>query len=81
MEKSVLPAPAFDRLIPLGDVERLTGLRSSALYLRVARGEFPTPLRVSARCSRWRESEVIAWVAALPRGLAPRPGTPAAAAP
>ncbi len=67
-----------DRLLPLAEVERLSGLRSSALYLRVARGEFPAPLRVSARCSRWRESEVLAWIAALPRGIGPRPGSAAA---
>ncbi|MHB1870214.1 MAG: helix-turn-helix transcriptional regulator [Steroidobacteraceae bacterium] len=63
-----------DRLLALPEVERLTGLRSSALYLRCQRGEFPQPLRISSRCSRWRESEVIAWIAALPRGVGPRPG-------
>lgn len=72
-------APSTDRLLALLEVERLTGLRSSALYLRVQRNEFPAPLRISSRCSRWRESEVLAWIAALPRGVGPRPGAPAAA--
>lgn len=72
-------APPTDRLLPLQEVERLTGLRSSAIYLRVQRGEFPQPLRISSRCSRWPESEVLAWIATLPRGVGPRPGAPAAA--
>ena len=73
-------ASPTDRLLSLAEVERLTGLRSSALYLRCARGEFPQPLRISSRCSRWRESEVTAWVAALPRGIGPRPGAARGAA-
>lgn len=67
-------APAADRLLSLAEVERLTGLRSSALYLRVQRNEFPAPLRISSRCSRWRESEVIAWIESLPRGTGARFG-------
>ena len=67
-----------ERLLSLREVEHVTGLRSSAIYLRVSRGEFPAPLRVSARCSRWRESEVLAWIAALPRGIGPRAGAAAA---
>ena len=71
-------APPTERLLSLRDVETLTGLRSSAIYLRVIRGEFPQPLRVSSRCSRWKESEVAAWIATLPRGVGPRAGVVAA---
>ena len=67
-----------ERLLSLREVERLTGLRSSAIYLRVSRGEFPQPLRISSRCSRWKESEVAEWIAALPRGVGPRAGAAAA---
>ena len=67
-----------ERLLSLREVEHLTGLRSSAIYARVSRGEFPQPLRVSSRCSRWKESEVLAWVAGLPRGVGPRAGAAAA---
>lgn len=73
-------SPTADRLLSLLEVERLTSLRSSALYLRCQRGEFPQPLRISSRCSRWKESEVLAWIAALPRGVGPRPGAEHAAA-
>ena len=73
------PAPNIDRLLSLPEVERLVGLRSSALYARIERGTFPAPLRVSSRCSRWRETEILGWIAALPRGCGPRPGAEAAA--
>lgn len=68
------------RLLRLQDVERLTSLKRSAVYNRIARGEFPQPLAISSRCSVWRESEVLAWMAALPRGVGPRPGSAVAAA-
>jgi prophage regulatory protein len=54
-------------LLSLPEVERLTGLRKSAIYLRVARGDFPAPLVISSRCSRWHAHEIQAWVEALPR--------------
>lgn len=63
------------RLLRLPDVTRLTTLGRSAIYARIARGDFPAPVNVSARCSAWRESEVLAWIEALPRGVGPRPGT------
>jgi prophage regulatory protein len=56
------------RLLRLPDVERLTSLRRSAIYLRVARGDFPEPLRISDRCSVWKEAEILAWIESLPRG-------------
>ena len=61
------------RLLRLPDVERLTSLRKSAIYGRMADGTFPQAIRISSRCTVWRESEVSAWIEALPRGLAPRP--------
>jgi len=67
------------RLLRLPDVERLTSLKRSAIYNRINRGEFPQPLSISARCSVWRESEIVAWMAALPRGVGPRFGAAAAA--
>jgi prophage regulatory protein len=67
------------RLLRLPDVERLTSLKRSAIYARVARNEFPQPLALSTRATCWREDEVIAWMNALPRGVGPRPGTSVAA--
>jgi prophage regulatory protein len=62
------------RLISAKEVEQKIGLRRTALYQRIARGEFPAPVRLSERCSRWIEGEVDDWIAKLPRGVGVRPG-------
>ena len=56
------------RLLRLPEVERVTGMRRSAIYTRIQQGKFPVPLRISDRCSAWREAEIIEWIDALPRG-------------
>lgn len=70
--------PTADRLLSLAEVSHITGLGTSAIYSRIAKGDFPEPLRVSSRCSRWRESEIVGWVNALPRGVGPQPASAAA---
>lgn len=49
------------RLIPLPEVTRLTGLRHSAIYERMARGDFPRAVKLGSS-SRWLLSEVEAWI-------------------
>src|SRR5689334_12581733 len=55
--------PSADRLIKLPDVERLTGLRRSAIYERIQRGSFPRSVKVGKRSSTWSEAAVQAWIA------------------
>lgn len=57
------PAPRFLRLPA---VMQATALGRSALYARIARGEFPVPRALSARCSVWLESEVFHWIDSRP---------------
>lgn len=45
-----------DRLIKLPDVERLTGLRRSAIYESMQRGAFPKSVKVGARSATWSEA-------------------------
>src|SRR5689334_7770116 len=52
-----------DRLIKLPDVERLTGLRRSAIYERIQRGAFPPSVKVGKRSSTWSEAAIQAWIA------------------
>lgn len=54
------------RLLRLVAVEGLTGLRKSTIYAGMANKPptFPTPVRISARAVAWRESDVLAWIAA-----------------
>lgn len=62
------PGPAPDitrpeRLLALAEVEAQTGLKKTSLYGLVRKGEFPPPVRLSRRCSRWPASQVQAWIA------------------
>lgn len=49
------------RLIPLSEVTRLTGLKRTAIYERIARGDFPPVVKLGTT-SRWLLSEVEAWI-------------------
>jgi prophage regulatory protein len=55
----------LDRLIDMKVVEQITGLKRTAINERVKVGAFIQPVRLSARCTRWRLSEVQSWVAGL----------------
>lgn len=36
---------------------------NTSLYLAIAKGEFPAPVKLGARAVGWRRSEVEAWLA------------------
>ena len=52
MTQSVLRRP---------DVERVTGLPRSTIYDKMKAGEFPRPIRLTARSVGWLESEIADW--------------------
>lgn len=54
--------PVIPILIPRYRVSEITGLQRSALYERIARGEFPKPVTIGSAAVRWIEAEVVAWV-------------------
>lgn len=56
-----------DKFIRCNQVEDLTGLSRSTLYRKITTGEFPKPVKISPRASRWRLSEVAAWMESIPR--------------
>ena len=62
-----------DRLVRLIEVVSCTGISRSNIYVKMAAGDFPKPVRVGARAVRWRESEINAWVAARPRATGDNP--------
>ncbi len=51
-----------ERLIRLPQVESLTGLRRAHIYGLARRGQFPRPIKIGARASAWRLSQVADWV-------------------
>lgn len=56
-------APAKPRrLLPLAQVEDRVGLRKTAIYDRIARGEFPRPVRLGPQTVRWVENEIDEWI-------------------
>ncbi|MBT9456145.1 MAG: AlpA family phage regulatory protein [Burkholderiaceae bacterium] len=56
------PQVKRDRLIRLADVEALTGLKKSSVYLLMKRGDLPQCVQVTARCVAWPESAILQWV-------------------
>ena len=50
------------RILRLPDVMDRVGLRKSAIYSRIASGEFPAPIPLGARAVGWLETEVDEWL-------------------
>jgi predicted DNA-binding transcriptional regulator AlpA len=48
------------KLIPIKDVIKAVGFKSSWIYQKIQNDEFPKPVKIG-RSSRWIESEVNAW--------------------
>ena len=46
------------------DVERVTGLPRSTIYNKIAKGEFPQPIKLSMKSVGWLESEIADWQSA-----------------
>jgi prophage regulatory protein len=53
-----------DTFLRLPEVQRRTGLRRAHLYKLARAGVFPRPLKIGARASAWRASEIEMWIAA-----------------
>ncbi|MCF8486120.1 MAG: AlpA family transcriptional regulator [Rhodobacteraceae bacterium] len=44
-------------------VENLTGLSRSTIYDLMAKGQFPRPVRLTAKAVAWPESAIADWLA------------------
>ena len=53
------------KLLKLSEVSNIVGLARSTIYMKIAHGEFPPGIRVSARARRWRLADIVAWQAGL----------------
>lgn len=49
-------------LLPLAIVKHMTGLSRATIYRKVASSEFPEPVRMGARCSRWLAGDVTGFI-------------------
>ena len=51
-----------DRILRLKAVQDRTGLCRSTLYRKMQNGTFPKNIKISTRCTGWRESAVTDWL-------------------
>lgn len=63
-ELSLQQLRPMDRLMRLPEVERLTGLRKSAIYDQMQKGIFPRSVKCGTRAAMWSESAIQSWIAA-----------------
>ena len=67
-------SPSSRRLLSSEEVRAmLGGLKPTAFYTLVKRDDFPEPVRLGSRLSRYWEHEVLAFMESLPRGKATAP--------
>ena len=50
------------RLLKIKHVIQITGVSRSYIYALAQKGEFPKPVKLTARSSAWVESEVQNWI-------------------
>jgi len=58
-----------DALLRLRTVSQATGLSNATVYRKLAAGEFPKPVRLGCRCTRWKAADVRAWIQAQGRSI------------
>lgn len=65
------------RFLRIKDVMERTAMGRTHIYELIKRGDFPAPLDLGAKCSRWVEADVEAWM----RSKMPAPAIGGADAP
>jgi prophage regulatory protein len=50
------------RIIRRKEVESITGLGRSTIYLRIQEGRFPRPINLGGRAVGWLENEIEGWL-------------------
>ena len=52
----------LDKFMRCGQVIQMTGLGRSTIYDKMAKSEFPLPVKIGGRSVAWRESSVVMWM-------------------
>ena len=50
------------QILRIGDVSKKTTLAKSTLWLKIAQGQFPKPIKLSPAISVWKQSDIDAWI-------------------
>jgi prophage regulatory protein len=53
-----------DALLRIKTVTHACGVSAATIYRMIAAGEFPEPVRLGKRCTRWKAADVRAWIQA-----------------
>ena len=61
-------SPTDRKLINIRQVEEVTGISRSTIYVYMATQGFPRPVRVGVRAVRWILAEVLKWLDKRDRG-------------
>ena len=56
-----------EKLITVKEASSITGQSTSSIWRKSKTGQFPEPLKLSVRCTRWKITEVQKWMDSLPR--------------
>ena len=52
----------LENVLRRDEVEKTTGLSRSTIYELMRRGEFPRPIKLSARAVGWLSSDIDGWL-------------------
>lgn len=63
-------------LIRLSELTKVVSLPKSSIFAKIARGEFPRPIKLGARASAWRSDEISQWIEARTKASRPELSTP-----
>ncbi|PLX69969.1 MAG: AlpA family transcriptional regulator [Denitrovibrio sp.] len=44
------------------EVEKMTGMSRSTIYLHMSLGEFPKPIKLGSRSVGWIKNEILSWL-------------------
>ena len=62
MQSTISESLAGRALLRREQVQALTGLARATLYKLIRAGEFPAPVRLTAKSVAWPSSSVLAWI-------------------
>ena len=60
------------KVLRLRAVLERVGIGKTAVYAAIKNGEFPAPIKLSARAVGWREADVEQWINERPRTVEAR---------
>jgi|MTBAKSStandDraft_2_1061841.scaffolds.fasta_scaffold21242_4 prophage regulatory protein len=55
------------KLLRLKQVEKVCGLKRSAIYMRIKTRSFPAPVRLGPKAVAWRSDDIQQWIDSCPK--------------